>query len=50
MTTIEMESKTTRDTLERVNIDKEQLQRQISAQNIELDRIRQVKYLNILSL
>ncbi|KAF7992782.1 hypothetical protein HCN44_005126 [Aphidius gifuensis] len=43
MTAIEMESKTTRDTLERVNIDKEQLQRQISAQNIELDRIRQDK-------
>lgn len=42
LTTVEVESKNCRDTLERVNNDRDQLQRQITSQSLEIDRLRQV--------
>ncbi|XP_015108926.1 coiled-coil domain-containing protein 170 [Diachasma alloeum] len=43
LTTVEVEGKSLRDALDRANIDRDQMQRQISTLNTELDRLRQDK-------
>ncbi|KAK0089653.1 hypothetical protein PV325_006076 [Microctonus aethiopoides] len=43
LTNVEVESKSCRDMLERSNIERDQLQRQINVQTTELDRLRQDK-------
>lgn len=47
LTSVENESKSCRDLLERSNIERDQLQRQVSTQSAELERLRQVYYLTI---
>ncbi|XP_034950861.1 coiled-coil domain-containing protein 170 [Chelonus insularis] len=43
LTSVEVESKSCRDLLERANIERDQLQRQVTAQAADLDRVRQDK-------
>ncbi|XP_063990286.1 coiled-coil domain-containing protein 170 isoform X2 [Diachasmimorpha longicaudata] len=43
LTTVEVEGKSFRDALDRANIDRDQMQRQISTLNAEVDRLRQDK-------
>lgn len=43
LTSVEVEAKSIRDGLDRANIDRDQMQRQITTLNAELDRLRQVK-------
>lgn len=49
LTNVEVESKSCRDMLERSNIERDQLQRQINVQTTELDRVRQVNIIQTFS-
>lgn len=42
LTTVEVESKSCHDSLDRANNERDQLQRQVNGQTAELDRLRQV--------
>lgn len=47
LTSVEVESKSCRDLLERSSIERDQLQRQVSTQSAELERLRQVNFYQV---
>ena len=46
LTSVEVDYRSCKDSLDRVNSEKEQLQRQVSTQLVDLDRLRQVRQEN----